>query len=95
MKFTESRLTEEYHIKDNLYGYVRIYHTPDNVQVDLSLYEKYVERDELHVYHNVLVGKCPTPALAEAYKILADTDRCVKLWEYSTKKDDTDERKHN
>ena len=79
MNFTESKLTEEYHIKGNLYGYVRIYHTTDKVQVDLSLYEKYEQRDELHIYHNVLPGKCPTPALAEAYKILADTDRCIKL----------------
>ena len=85
MDFIESKLNEEYHIKGNLYGYVRIYHTPDKVQVDLSLYEKYVQRDELHVYHNVLVGKCPTPALAEAYKILTDTDRCIKLWAESSK----------
>lgn len=80
MDFTESKLTEEYRIKGNLYGYVRIYHTTDKVQVDLSLYEKYEQRDELHIYHNVLPGKCPTPALAEAYKILADTDRCTRLW---------------
>jgi hypothetical protein len=80
MIFTESRLTEEYHIKDNLYGYIRIYHTPDNVKVSMSLYEKYVECDELLIYNKTLQGKCPTKALAEAYRILSDEYCCEKLW---------------
>ena len=80
MTFTESRLTEEYHLKDNLYAFVRIYHTPASVRIDLSLYEKYVECDELHIYSKELDGKCPTPALAEVYGIISDADKCIKLW---------------
>ena len=80
MTFTESRLTEEYLLKDKLYAFVRIYHMQDKLRVDLSLYEKYVECDEFHVYSKVLEGKCPTPALAEVYVIIADTDKCEKLW---------------
>ena len=80
MTFAESRLTEEYLLKNNLYAYVRIYHTPYSVRIDLSLYEKYIECDELHIYSKVLEGKCPTPALAEVYGTIADTDKCVTLW---------------
>ena len=80
MTFAESRLTEEYHLKNNLYAFVRTYHTPTSVHIDLSLYEKYVECDELHIYSKKLEGKCPTPALAEVYGIISDTDKCVKLW---------------
>ena len=80
MTFTESRLTEEYHLKNNLYAFVRTYHTPTSVRIDLSLYEKYVECDELHIYSKALEGKCPTPALAEVYVIIADTNKCEKLW---------------
>ena len=80
MIFMESRLTDEYLLKDNLYAFIRVYHTIDKLRVDLSLYEKYIECDELHVYSEVLDGKCPTPALARVYGIIADADNCEKLW---------------
>lgn len=80
MIFKESRLTEEYQIKDNLYGFVRIYHTPETVRVDFSLYEKFVEREELHVYSQTIEGKCPTEALAVVYRILANENLCLRLW---------------
>ena len=80
MIFKESRLTEEYQIKDNLYGFVRIYHTPETVRVDFSLYEKFVEREELRMYSQTINGKCPIEALAVVYRILANEDLCLQLW---------------
>ena len=57
MKCTEPRLTEEYHIKDNLYGYVRIYRTSDKVQVDLSLYENIAKAMQPHRFFVILFIK--------------------------------------
>ena len=83
MKYVETRTVEEYNLDNGLSVYVRTRHTPDYVRCDLSLFERYVDKPELHVYSELIKGKNPISAMMEIYRILADEDWCLELWNKS------------
>ena len=52
MRFVEKRTTEEYELENGLVANVRIRHFLDSSRIDLSVFERYVEVPELHLYSN-------------------------------------------
>ena len=80
MKYVETRTVEEYDLENGLSIYIRTRHKPDSVRCDLSFFERYVEKPELHVYSELIKGKNPISAMMEIYRILSDEDWCLELW---------------
>ena len=80
MKYVETRTVEEYNLDNGLSVYIRTRHTPDYVRCDLSLFERYVDKPELHMNSELIKGKNPISAMMEIYRILSDEDWCLELW---------------
>ncbi len=82
MKFQGRLTTEELLLSNGITAFIRTRSGTGLNRIDLSLY-KYkseVENPEVRVYSRRTKGLITMEDFADIYEILADEDKCYKLW---------------